>query len=97
MDPIESALSVLKVFDWIGPTAAIIQDAWRGGGYTFLIPVECGWTGAEIINELRSNGVKTWGHMAINGTFTITVPHDQAEFAAYLLERAGLLIRAESE
>jgi len=85
------------VFDWISPTLSVIGDITNGGGYTFLIPEDCGWTGHEIAKMLHSRGIKTWGHMIVNHTFMISVKPSQANFAHYLLERAGLLIGAEAE
>ena len=75
--------------DWISPVAAVIQNV-ANDGYTFLIPVNCGRTGREIIRLLRMNGVKTWGHMIINDTITISVPESQADHAARVLDWAGV-------
>lgn len=77
-------------FDWISPVAAIINNIRNGPAVTFLISVNCGWTGREIANYLRQNGVETWGHMIINDTFTISVRESQFERAQYLLAMAGL-------
>lgn len=77
-------------FDWISPTLAMAQDVANGPSHTFLIPVQCGWTGREISNGLRDQGIKTWGHMIVNGHFMITVREDDAESAHHLLEDAGL-------
>jgi len=85
------------VFDWISPTLSVIGDITNGGGYTFLIPEDCGWTGHEIAKMLHGRGIKTWGHMNVNSTFMISVKPSQASFARYLLERAGLPIGAEAE
>ena len=60
------------------------------GGHTFLIPVNCGYSGREVIRLLRRYGCKTWGHMVINDTITITVPRNQAEWAARVLAWAGV-------
>ena len=79
-----------SVFDWISPTLSIAQDIANGPSHTFLIPVECGWTGREIAGLLHRRGIKTWGHMIVNGTIMITVREPQAEFATHLLESAGL-------
>jgi hypothetical protein len=77
-------------FDWISPMLSIAGDLANGGGYTLLIPQDCGWTGHEIANLLQRNGIKTWGHMIVNGTFMISVRQPQASYARYLLQRAGL-------
>ncbi len=77
-------------FDWISPTLAMAQDVANGPSHTFLIPVQCGWTGREISNGLRDHGIKTWGHMIVNGHFMITVRDDDAGLAHRLMEQAGL-------
>jgi hypothetical protein len=79
-----------SVFDWISPTLSIAQDLAYGPSHTFLIPADCGLSGREIINLLRQRGIKTWGHMIVNGTIMITVRDTQTEFARYLMQRAGL-------
>jgi hypothetical protein len=78
------------IFDWISPLLSIAGDLVNGDNHTFLIPQECGWTGHEIANLLRSNGIKTWGHMIVNGTIMISVRQPQAAYSQYLLQRAGL-------
>jgi len=88
-------LQMGTVFDWISPGLSIVGDLANGGGHTFLIPEDCGWTGHEIAKMLHSRGIKTWGHMNVNSTFMISVKPSQAAFAHYLLERAGLPIGAE--
>jgi hypothetical protein len=87
---LEELLELGTIFDWISPTLSIAQDLTNGPSHTFLIPQDCGWTGMEIANLLRRRGIKTWGHMIVNGTFMITVRQPQSEFARYLLQQAGL-------
>jgi len=78
-------------FDWISPLIAIAGDIANGRNTrTFLIPANCGWTGREIERLLNRNGITTWGLMIINETFTISVRQSQAEWAQYVLERAGI-------
>jgi len=83
-------------FDWISPLIAIGQDIINGPSYTFLIPANCGWTGREIISLLRRNGIKTWGHMIVNDTLMISVRQTQAQWATFVLERAGIPLGDES-
>ena len=87
---LEELLELGTIFDWISPTLSVAQDLANGPSHTFLIPQDCGWTGMEIANLLRRRGIKTWGHMIVNGRFMITVRQPQAEFAHYLLQQAGL-------
>jgi hypothetical protein len=77
-------------FDWISPTLAMANDVARGPSHTFLIPVQCGWTGREISNGLRNHGIETWGHMIVNDHFMITVRDDDAGAAHQLMAKAGL-------
>jgi len=94
---LDDLLQLGTVFDWLSPVLSIAGDLANGGGHTFLIPEDCGWTGHEIAKMLHSRGIKTWGHMNVNHTFMISVKPSQAAFAHYLLERAGLPIGAEAE
>jgi len=77
-------------FDWISPTLAIMQDVANGGSRTFLIPLNCGWTGREIDRLLKRHGIKTWGLMAISDVFLISVHKTQGKQALRVLIRAGL-------
>ena len=86
----DSIVRIGASLDWISPLAAIAQDLANGPSHTFLIPTNCGRTGREIINLLRIRGVKTWGHMIINDTITISVPESQAVWAQRLLAWAGV-------
>ena len=88
-------LQLGTVFDWISPTLNIAQNVAHGPSHTFLVPQDCGWTGMEVANLLRRRGIKTWGHMIVNGTIMLTVRETQTEFARYLLDQAGLLSGAE--
>jgi len=83
-------LQLGTVFDWISPMCSIVQDVANGPSHTFMIPQDCGWTGSEIARLLQRRGIKTWGHMIVNGTIMITVRRPQAEFARYLMGQAGL-------
>ena len=86
----DSIVRIGANLDWISPLAAIAQDILNGPSHTFLIPANCGRTGREIINLLRRRGVKTWGHMIINETITISVPKSQADWAQRLFDWAGV-------
>lgn len=77
-------------FDWISPLLAAVQDVAHGGGFTFVIPEDCGQAGRAIARGLNRRGVKTWGLMIVNRQILVTVPHRQARYAARLLLRAGL-------
>ena len=83
-------LGKLTVFDWISPLIAEIQDIANGPSHTFLIDENITWSGREIARMLERHGVKSWGHMIVDGYIMITVRQPQAGWAAYLLEREGL-------
>jgi hypothetical protein len=87
---LDELLRAATCFDWISPTLSIAQNVANGPSHTFLIPIHCGWTGREISNLLRNQGIKTWGHMIVHGSFMLTVPEKDAQFALTLMERSGL-------
>lgn len=97
MNIIGTILDYGSALDWISPTLSIMQDITNGPSYTFLIPADCGLSHREITNMLRQRGVKTWGHMIVNGTFMVTVRQSQEEFARTLLKQAGLPVDAGPE
>jgi len=94
---LDKLLEYGSIFDWISPTLSIAQDLAYGPSHTFLIPADCGLSGREIANLLRQRGIKTWGHMIVNGTFMITVRQTQEQFARYLLKQAGLPVDGGSD
>jgi len=94
---LDELLSLGSMFDWISPVLSFGQDIVNGPSHTFMIPQDCGWTGGEIAGLLRERGIKTWGHMIVNGRIMITVRESQYEFAQYLLDKAGLVTGAEPE
>ena len=90
----DNLLELGTVFDWLSPALSIAGDIAHGGGTTFMIPQDCGYTGGEITAILKASGVRTWGELIVNGTIMFTVRPAQADFARYLLQRAGLPIGA---
>ena len=76
-------------FDWISPVLAGVQNVARDGE-VLLVPQNCGYTGREVEKVLRRSGCETWGLMAINDTFTVSVPKGQANAARDALARAGI-------
>ena len=91
MGMLDGLLELGTMFDWISPALAFGQDIVNGPSHTFMIPQDCGWTGREIASLLRERGIKTWGHMIINGRIMITVRESQYQLAQHLLDRAGLV------
>ena len=79
----------LANFDWISPLVALTETAMYGPGWTFYLDLDSGWTGARCEKLLRSKGVKVYGHCIANGDASFRVPKKQAEWAEYLLLKAG--------
>jgi hypothetical protein len=76
-------------FDWISPLIAFIETAIYGHGWTFYLDLDSGWTGVQCERLLKSKGVKVYGRCIANGDVFFQVPTRQAEWAEYLLLRAG--------
>ena len=90
---LDRILEVGSAFDWISPLAGALGDFLNGPSHTFLIPYAASpLTGREIAWMLGKRGVKSWGHMIVDGTFMITVRLGQARWAQHLLEQAGVPI-----
>lgn len=83
----------LAVFDWISPLIASLQTAMYGQGWTFYIGLDSGWTGAQCEKILKSKGVKVYGKCIAHGDAFFQVPTKQAEWAEYLLLRAGVPLK----
>ena len=82
-------LEFLANFDWISPLTALVETAIHGHGWTFYLDLDSGWTGARCERLLRSKGVKVYGRCIANGDAFFQVPEKQAEWAEYLLLKAG--------
>ncbi len=79
-------------FDWITPLCTIIQDVVYGPAHHFLVPMDAGWSGREIEQLLRSQGVQTWGLMVIDGLLFLSVRERQARWAQHILLMEGIPI-----
>ena len=82
-------LEFLVNFDWISPLTALVETAIHGHGWTFYLDLDSGWTGAQCEKLLRSKGVKVYGRCIAKGDVFFQVPKGQAEYAEYLLLKAG--------
>ena len=80
---------LLANLEWISPLIALVETAIYGHGWTFYLDLDSGWTGARCEKLLRSKGVKVYGRCIANGDVFFQVPTKQAEWAEYLLLRAG--------
>ncbi len=56
----------------------------------FFAPIGGPWSGAQIERLLRSKGIKMWGVGFANGELFFRVSRQQAAYAQYLMERAGV-------
>ena len=79
----------LANLDWVSPLIALVETAIYGHGWTFYLDLDSGWTGARCEELLRSKGVKVYGRCIANGDTFFQVPKKQAEWAEYLLLKAG--------
>jgi len=79
----------LAYFDWVSRLIALVETAIYGHGWTFYLDLDSGWTRARCEKLLRSKGVKVYGLCIANGDVFFQVPTKQAEWAEYLLLRAG--------
>lgn len=89
---LDDILHLLASFDLISPICAILQNIANGPSHTFLIPEDCGWSGYQIDNLLKSYGIKTWGLMIVNRLIMVSVRLPQARWAQYLLRREKIPI-----
>ncbi|MBN1659672.1 MAG: hypothetical protein JXA93_14800 [Anaerolineae bacterium] len=83
-------LSAIAAVDWISPLLAAIGNVMNGPSYTFLIPYDCGWSGRDVVSLLKQRGIKSWGHMIVQGTLMLTVRQTQADWAQRLLDQASI-------
>ena len=88
-------LEFLGCFDWISPCIAILEGIANGDplgakSWTFYVPLDSSWSGAQIEKLLKQNGVKIWARMIHRGDLFFRVHKKQAEWAEYLLLRAGV-------
>ena len=82
-------LELLANLDWVNRLTALVETAIHGHGWTFYLGLDSGWTRARCEKVLRSKGVKIYGHYVADEDVCFQVPTKQAEWAEYLLLRAG--------
>ncbi len=58
--------------------------------YTFFVPLDSPWGGAEIGALLRSKGITMWGAAYANGEMFFRVRRQQADWAQYVMLQAGV-------
>jgi hypothetical protein len=79
-------------FDWITPLAAFIEDALNGPPAHFGVPPGASGMQRDITRLLKGHGVRVWGFILASDVFMFSVPKAQADWASYLLQRAGVPI-----
>jgi hypothetical protein len=90
---LDTFLQIGATFDWISPIAALVGDMMNGPSHRFLIPYGSSpLSGREIAWMLGKRGVKSWGHVVVSGTLTVSVRLNQARWAQHLLEQEGVPI-----
>ena len=94
-DLIDTALAVGTTFDWISPLTAAVEDVIHGPAHTFLIWHACGCAPVEIQWYLESYGIQVWGLMVVEVYILLTVREEQAAWAEYLLDAAGVPVAYE--
>jgi hypothetical protein len=91
-DMIDRLLSLGSTPDWIRPLVGIIKDFTNGPYYRFYVDRNAGWSVNAIKRLLNSYGVHVWGDIIANDMIIFTVRQAQAQWAQYLLQRAGVPI-----
>jgi len=91
-------LEFLGCFDWISPCIAILEGIAKGDpfgirSWTFYVPLDSSWSGAQIEKMLKRHGVKIWARMIHGGDLFFRVHKKQAEWAEYVLLRAGVPLK----
>jgi hypothetical protein len=75
------------------PLIALGEAVIYGHGWTFYLDLDSEWAGAQCEELLRSKGVKVYGRCIANGDAFFQVPKKQAEWAEYLLLKAGVSLK----
>ena len=84
---LDDLLAIGCIFDWITPTAALIESALRGSSRTLSVPLETGMGRNEVRDLLRHYGIRAWGMMYCGDHILLSVPEKQADFAQHILSQ----------
>jgi len=85
----EDVLEAGTVFDWVTPLTTITHSA-TGNDFTFMVSDSAGMTARQVTDLLRSRGIRTRGHMVVNGQAMFTVPKNQRRYAEDLMRGRGV-------
>jgi hypothetical protein len=86
----DTLLHLACALDIMTPAMAFALDLWQGPAFSFSVPDNAGWNRPDLKRLLTQHGVRVWGLMFNGDHILFTVPSSQAEWAAYLLENAGV-------
>jgi hypothetical protein len=101
----KSFFDFLSYFDWISPTATLLEDIFEGGFFsmdiwTFFIPFNeaknLGWYPFQIRELLAGYGIKSWGDLIDGDELSFNVKLEQAQWAEYVLLRYGVPVNQKS-
>ena len=95
IDRLEGILARFRHADWQGAGASgMAGEATRAlagvNAWTFRVPRDSDWTGAQIEALLRKYGVVVWGRRITGEHVIFSVKRRQANWAEYLLMRRGI-------
>lgn len=79
-------------YGYAGIAKELLSSLTGRNTWTFAIPRDCGWTGWEIEKMLNRYGVKVFGRGINSRELRFKVKLRQANWAEYLLLRAGIPI-----
>lgn len=93
MFPIQEAArettKLLTVFDWPGRIQVTMEQILMFGGMVFAIDMDCGFSGAEIVDFLHAEGIDThaeyaWGE---ENLYIFAVEKEDIKRAAQILDK----------
>ena len=99
IDRIEGLVSSVFHADWkavakgppiLGIALELGQAVSGAGAWTFHIPRDGGWTGADVERLLKHYAIPSWGRRVTGKHFILSVPLRQANWAEYLILRRGM-------
>ena len=85
-------VDALARLDWFERLDAALKHLAGVRSWRFQIPRACGWSGHQIEQHLLRYGVRVWDRRVDEHCLTFRVKRQQADWAEYLLCRAGVPI-----
>lgn len=99
IDRIEGWVSSVVHADWksaaktplgLGFAVELTRSVVGAGAWTFEVPRDSGWTGADVESLLLHYGIIAWGRRVTGQNFVLSVKERQANWAEYLILRRGI-------